>query len=570
MVFLQLVWYDFFMDEFSEKLFNSLIKLKIIDENKLNEVYEESKINKTSFSELLLTKDLISDLDLGKTIADILGFPFISLAKVTIPDSAIKILPEEFADTHKAIVFDETADSIKIALVNPQDKRLIESIIQKTNKKITPYYATIRDIEKSFSIYKKDLQKTFDELLNEQISTLSTSEDKEAPIIKIVDLLIEYAYSNGASDIHIEPETDQSTVRFRIDGVMRDVLHFPLDIHKQVIARIKVMASLQTDEHFSAQDGKIHTDLGAEKLDIRVSIVPLTHGEKAVLRLLASYFRQFGLSDLGMSAKDLEKVNNAIKKPYGMILSTGPTGSGKTTTMYAILKILNTRDRNIATIEDPVEYDIEGVNQIQVNEKTNLTFVEGLRSILRQDPNIIYVGEIRDAETADIAINSALTGHILLSTLHTNDAATAIPRLIDLGIEPFLVGSTLIVIVAQRLVRRICESCKFSELTLRADLEKHFPKELIQNNFGTTEQIRIYKGKGCPICHKTGYVGRIGIFEILEINERIQKFIETKADSDAITKAAIDSGMTIMMQDGLAKVQQGITTIEEVLRATTE
>ena len=305
-----------------------------------------------------------------------------------------------------------------------------------------------------------------------------------------------------------------------------------------------------------------------ENLDIRVSILPIVDGEKIVLRLLASQSRQFSLTDLGMNETDLQKVTKAYGKSYGMILSTGPTGSGKSTSIYAILKILNIREKNITTIEDPVEYRIKGVNQIQVNPKTNLTFASGLRSILRQDPNIVMVGEIRDSETAGIAVNAALTGHLVLSTLHTNDAATALPRLIDMKVEPFLVASTINVIIAQRLVRKICDLCKTSVDTSFEEISKNLPPEMVKKHFGDKKQLHIYQGAGCKVCHGTGYNGRIGLFEVLEINSDLKKLINTKADSDTILKKAQEAGMAIMFDDGLDKVVKGITTIEEVLRVT--
>lgn len=308
--------------------------------------------------------------------------------------------------------------------------------------------------------------------------------------------------------------------------------------------------------------------LEEEDLDIRVSIIPVTEGEKAVLRLLSSHSREYSLSDLGTNPLDLQKVTNAFNKSYGMILSTGPTGSGKTTTIYAILKILNTREKNIMTIEDPVEYRIQGANQVQVNAKTNLTFANGLRSILRQDPNVIFVGEIRDNETAAIAVNAALTGHLVLSTLHTNDAATAIPRLTDMKVEPFLVASTVNIIIAQRLVRQICSSCKLEEKVPITDISKHFPQELVQKYFGMKGEVSVFKGKGCKICRQTGYLGRVGLFEVLEVTKGIKKLISEKVDSDVIADAAKKEGMKTMLDDGLEKVAQGITTIEEVIRVT--
>jgi type II secretory ATPase GspE/PulE/Tfp pilus assembly ATPase PilB-like protein len=308
--------------------------------------------------------------------------------------------------------------------------------------------------------------------------------------------------------------------------------------------------------------------LDEEDLDIRVSILPIADGEKVVLRLLASKFRQFSLIDLGMNEKDLKKVTDAYGKSYGMILSTGPTGSGKTTSIYAILKILNTRDKNITTIEDPAEYRIKGVNQINVNAKTNLTFANGLRSILRQDPNIIFVGEIRDSETAGIAVNASLTGHLVLSTLHTNDAATALPRLIDMNVEPFLVASTVNVIIGQRLVREICEICKGTRTITKEELLKNLPEETFSKYLGKEDNINIYQGAGCKICHMTGYAGRIGVFEVLEVTKSIKDLITKRMDADVILQKAIEEGMTTMLDDGLEKVAKGLTTIEEVLRVT--
>jgi type II secretory ATPase GspE/PulE/Tfp pilus assembly ATPase PilB-like protein len=308
--------------------------------------------------------------------------------------------------------------------------------------------------------------------------------------------------------------------------------------------------------------------LEEEDIDIRVSILPVTEGEKAVLRLLSSKFRKFSLVDLGMNEKDLKKVQDAYSRSYGMILSTGPTGSGKTTSIYAILKLLNTREKNITTIEDPAEYRIKGVNQINVNVKTNLTFANGLRSILRQDPNIIFVGEIRDSETAGIAVNASLTGHLVLSTLHTNDAATALPRLIDMNVEPFLVASTVNVIIAQRLVRKICEICKNTRNITPEELLKNLPPEIINKYIEKKTTITIYQGAGCKICHMTGYSGRIGVFEVLEITKAIRDLITKRQDADVILQKAIQEGMTTMLDDGLEKVFQGLTTIEEVLRVT--
>jgi type II secretory ATPase GspE/PulE/Tfp pilus assembly ATPase PilB-like protein len=443
-------------------------------------------------------------------------------------------------------------------MANPTNTEIIDLLTKKTGEKIIPYISTERDIDNVLYIYRKDLQNTFDELLAK----------KSVSATEIVDLIINYAYEDKASDVHIEPEEKDTLIRFRLDGVLHDILTLPKNLHDQVVTRIKVLSRLRTDEHLSPQDGKLRAKLPEEDLDIRVSIVPIVEGEKIVLRLLSSHFRQFSLIDLGISEKDLDKVTKGFKKSYGMVLSTGPTGSGKTTSIYAILKILNTRNVNITTIEDPVEYRIGGLNQIQTNVKTNLTFASGLRSILRQDPNIVFVGEIRDSETAGIAVNAALTGHLVLSTLHTNDAATALPRLTDMKVEPFLVASTVNVIIAQRLIRKICEMCKTSVNITQGELAKNIPIETIKKHFEGSKDIRIYKGAGCKVCHDSGYSGRIGLFEVLEISKEIKKLIIDKSDSDVITRQAISEGMTTMLDDGLEKVKKSSTTLEEVMRVT--
>lgn len=547
-----------------QALYNVLAELQVIPKEKLDEVFTQSKAENIPFEHLLTQKDLISDENLGKTIAELLSCRYISLTSVPIPDSAQYLLPESYVKKHNIMVFSDEPSGLKVATTDPHNETLIKFIQQKAGKPVSVYYTTEREINRALRIYKKNLQEKIDTLI------IADAHQKDVPITEIVDLLINYAYNTGASDIHIEPEKETSVIRFRVDGVLQPVVQVSPAIHKQILSRIKVLAKLRTDEHFSAQDGKLQISLENELLDIRISVVPLAHGEKCVMRLLASHLRQFSLTDLGMSDVDLEKVKSGFTRPHGMVLSTGPTGSGKSTSMYAILKILNTPEKNIATIEDPVEYDILGVNQIQVNSATNLTFAEGLRSILRQDPDIIYVGEIRDNETADIAINSALTGHLVLSTLHTNDSATTLPRLIDMDIEPFLIASTINVIIAQRLVRKICVRCKVSYNQKTEDLNSFFTKELIKKRLQTRKELSLFKGKGCDVCQHTGYLGRIGIFEILVMSDPIRELVTKKATSEDIMKLGIKEGMTTMMEDGFEKILQGITTVEEVVRTTRE
>src|SRR3989344_330886 len=554
-----------------DDLYKSLLEFGVIDKDKLIAASEQARKDHKPLEDVLLDTDLLSDENLAQTISDLIKIPFIRLREVAIAPDVLKIIPQVVAKKQQIITFAFDEQGLKLAMADPTSQTILDFVAKKTGNKVTPYFATKRDIDNALLLYREDLQKSFDELLKEKVNqAAASSSDKEAPISEIVDLLINYAFGNRASDIHIEPEKDRSLVRFRIDGILHDVLEIPRDLHDQIVSRVKVASKLKTDEHLSAQDGKMQLQLPEEELDIRVSIVPTTKGEKVVMRLLSSTSRQFALSDLGMREGDLNRVKDGFNKPYGMVLSTGPTGSGKTTTIYAIVKIINTRDVNIATIEDPVEYEIEGVNQIQVNSKTNLTFASGLRSILRQDPNAIFVGEIRDNETADIAVNSATTGHLVLSTLHTNDAATTLPRLLDMGVEPYLVASTVNVIIGQRLVRKICEKCRFSvELDLE-ELGKNVTPTLLKKQFGEQKQVRVYKGKGCPVCHQSGYDGRVGIFEVLVMSPEVKELITSKATSDTIREKAVALGMTTMLEDGLEKVQQGITTIDEVLRATKE
>ncbi|MBI4079245.1 MAG: type II/IV secretion system protein [Candidatus Levybacteria bacterium] len=552
----------------NDELKTILTQNKILDEKKFEDLIRFSRNTNATLVDALVEKEIITDDALGQLIASFLRLPFINLSKLSIPEDALTIIPENVARKQKVIIFAKDDNGIKLAMADPRNTEIQQMIAKKTEQNVFVYYSTERDIYNTLRIYRRDFQKTFDRLLKEESGILDAQTLEHAPVAKIVDLIIDYAYQDKSSDIHIEPQEKNSLIRFRIDGILHDIAYVPKALHDQIITRIKVLSRLRTDEHLAPQDGKMHMQLEEEDLDIRVSIIPVVEGEKTVLRLLASRFRQFSLLNLGMTEMDLHKMVRAYSKSYGMILSTGPTGSGKTTSIYAILKILNSREKNITTIEDPVEYRIKGVNQIHVNTKTDLTFASGLRSILRQDPNIVFVGEIRDSETAGIAVNAALTGHLVLSTLHTNDAATALPRLTDMKVEPFLVASTVNVIVAQRLIRKICDFCKTQYTIATVELEKNIPKEMLVKHFGNQEVTSVYKGAGCKSCHFTGYAQRIGIFEVLEVTKDIRKLIVAKNDSDVIAKAAALEGMTTMFDDGLQKVARGITTLEEVLRVT--
>ncbi|MFQ6083756.1 MAG: GspE/PulE family protein [Candidatus Aminicenantia bacterium] len=561
------------MELSTEKLKEVLVEPGFITEADFKSAQKEAEEENKPLKEVLLEKDLITDENLGRVIAEELGYNFVNLREETIPEEIIKIVPELVAKMQQVIVFDKTKEGLKVAMANPGNFEMIDWLGRKTGEEIIPYYATSKDIRGALKYYRKELKKAFEEIIKTQVQLAEEGKAKaeDVPIIKIVDTLIEYAYENRASDIHIEPLETESQVRFRIDGILHNVLVLPKSIHGLIVTRVKVLAKLRTDEHFAAQDGKLVVRFEKERFDIRVSIVPVTEGENIVMRLLAERARRFALETLGFSDRDLKKVKNSIKKPYGMILATGPTGCGKTTTLYAILKILNKPEVNICTIEDPVEYDIGGVSQIQVNPKTNLTFAQGLRSIVRQDPDIMMVGEIRDNETANIGINSAMTGHLVLSTMHANTAATNLIRLMDMGIEPFLIASSVNVIIAQRLVRRICTRCRESYETTRDKFKKlNLSQDLIEKFFKGKEKIRLYRGKGCKVCVNTGYSGRVGIFEVLEMEDNIRELVMKKANADQIQAQAVKNGMTTVLEDGIEKALSGITTTEEVIRVTRE
>lgn len=555
-----------------KKLKNLVIKAGIVNQTDFPKIAQYAKQKDISLEEALLKKKLVSDPELGVLIASSLKIPFIDLSKVGLNNDILSIIPERIAHRKRIIVFSRDSKGIQVALSDPENIELLEMISHKTGQKVFVHYATNQSLEKAFIHYKTDYQKLFEKLLKEDRAQIITTVAYDPPVKKVVDLLIATAYREGASDIHIEPKKNLFLIRFRIDGILRDIATLPSNLHDRVVTRIKVMSRLRIDEHLSAQDGKITAQVDKEHLDLRVSILPIADGEKIVLRLLTSKVNFFSLSELGMNESDLMKVTRAFKSSFGMIICTGPTGSGKTTTIYTIIKNINTRDINITSIEDPIEYRIAGANQVQVNEKTNLTFANGLRSILRQDPDSIFVGEIRDKETAKIAINAALTGHLVFSTLHTNNAATALPRLFDMEVEPFLVVSTVNLIIAQRLVRKICQHCKVSKNIKREELLKYFSNDIISKHFGPeskTKEVEAFAGEGCKFCHESGYSGRVGVYEILEVNDKNKDLIASRSSEEEIEKQAIADGMTTMVDDGIQKIKSGLTTVEEVFRVTT-
>ncbi len=531
----------------------------------------ESEGEKKPLADVLVGRDFITDENLGHLVAEALNVKFFDLKQEKIDETAIRRLPEIVARAQEAIVFAEDKDSLKLALTDPENLELARLLEKKTGKAVHVFYTTPRLAAQAMNYYRGTLKEEVEKLAKELIDKEIDKEKRNEASVKLVDSVLAYGEENKASDIHLEPYREKLLVRFRIDGVMHDILDLPKPLTDLLLTRIKILAKLRTDEHRAAQDGKLQFNYQDRPVDVRVSIVPVTEGENVVMRLLSEESRRFSLTDIGLLEADLAKVKRAIENPHGMILVTGPTGSGKTTTVYGMLKLLNKRDVHISTIEDPVEYTIEGVSQIQVNTKTGLTFATGLRSIVRQDPDIIMVGEIRDEETADIAVNSALTGHLVLSTLHANDAPTTLPRLLDMGVEPFLVASTVNVVVAQRLVRRICEKCRFSYSAAPDEIAmiEHEPNvQNILRDKGHKElkKLTIFRGAGCKICGGTGFLGRVGIFEVLLMTEPVKKLIVARAPSAEILGAAKTGGMTTMLEDGVEKVLAGITTLPEILR----
>lgn len=553
-----------------EKIYQIISKYGLIKPDVLDTALKAAQEKKIDFISFLIDQELIKSQEIGQLIANNLHVKYVNLAKENIKPEILTQLPEIVARKQKMLIFKRDAEGTHVAMADPFDYPMVKALEKKLGDKVIPYYSTEHELESGLRFYKKSIQTEYVSNIQKNAMKAQGASREDVSVIRLVDDIINYGFMNHSSDIHIEPTEKEIVIRFRIDGLLYDIMNLPKNILDMIVTRIKILAKLRTDETRAAQDGKIVTEVEGAKLDIRVSILPIVHGEKVVMRLLSSQGKFFTLEELGMNEKDLAVVNEAVNRPYGMILSTGPTGSGKTTTLYALVKILNKRDINICTIEDPVEYSLDGVNQVQVNPATNLTFAAGLRSLLRQDPDIIMVGEIRDNETAGIAVNSAMTGHLVLSTLHTNDAATSLPRLLDMDIQPFLVASTVNVIIGQRLVRKICMKCIYSYMLSEQEIAD-IKKEINIDKFVNTTQvkeIRLYRGKGCDSCNHTGYTGRLGIFEVLKIEENIRELIVARADSDQIAKLAIANGMMIMLEDGFTKAFSGKTTIEEIFRVT--
>jgi len=579
-----------------ERLKSFIIDAGLIKESDFKQAEKTAKQKNQKIEDVLVSEGYINEENLTKIKAYILGIPFVNLEKDTIEPEILKIIPESIARTHNIIAFRKSGNNLEVAMLDPDDLVTIEFIKKKSNLKILPRLTTTESIKNALKQYQKTLELEFGDIIKKdasQIKFISEKRDKgdkedkdlnkaaqELPVIRIVDTLIKHAILQRASDIHIEPTEKEIIVRYRIDGILRDAMTLPKAIGDGIVARIKVLSNLKLDEHRLPQDGRFKIETEEYKYSIRVSILPVFDGEKIVMRLLSETTKALSLEELGFRGEALELVQHNLRKPVGMILVTGPTGSGKTTTLYTMMEILNTPEVNISTIEDPIEYRMQRINQTQVNPKIGLTFANGLRALVRQDPDIIMVGEIRDNETAALAINAALTGHLVLSTLHTNSAAGAIPRLIDMKVEPFLISSTLNLVIAQRLVRRLglekekyrLTKAEIKNLSNYCDFDRIMEilrEEKIAEAKDTIEDIDFYRPKKSKNT-SDGYSGRIGIYEVLNITETIKELIVQKATADKIQDQAKKEGMRTMVEDGFVKAAQGITSIEEVLRVITE
>lgn len=537
-----------------EQIIKILLDGSYVESDDVKKAEDFAKKYQKSVLDYFLSQEIINEDLFGQAVAEFFGVSYADLNTLVPSAKQVATIPENVARKYRVVLFSEAEGGVEITTDNPRQKELavvLKNIFPK--KKIKISYSLSEDINAILSQYRKPLDTRFAKIINTKNSV--------AP--EIIDEIIDDALFFRSSDIHFEPKKEEVVVRFRVDGILREAGKIPIKYYENILNMIKVQARLRIDDHFSAQDGSIRVTKKDRNIDLRISIVPTLSGEKIVVRVLADYVRSLAVSDIGFSANDQDVLEKSSKKPFGMILVTGPTGSGKTTTLYSLLRQLNRPEVNIMTIEDPVEYQITEINQIQVNVQTNLNFAKGLRSIVRQDPDIILVGEIRDEETAEIAVNAALTGHLLLSTFHANDAATAIPRLLDMKIEPFLLASTLDLVIAQRLVRKVCDKCRYSFSMSQKEIKENFSGA--ETFFGKNNNT-FYKGKGCDNCNHSGYIGRIAIFELIQISKEMQDLILKNPSSNQIWEIARAQGSKTLFEDGVEKVKRGITTLEELYR----
>lgn len=577
---------------------NTALKQKnILSDDKLAVLEKEVSLQKVvpRWEDFLLEKKVLGEGDLLSIKSEVLNVPIVDLTSLQIPQDVLNLVPEPIAHRHQVISFAKTAEELSLAMTDPEDIQTKEFIQKKTGLVIKTFLIGRTSLDFGLSKYHSSLEKEIKHLFTPTSTPLTASAQstdvddglkkmaEEVPVIRVVDTLLEYAIFEKASDIHIEPQENAVTVRYRIDGVLHDVMTLPKVIQAAIVARIKVLSNLKIDEHRLPQDGRFKIDKDGYKFSLRVSTIPIFDGEKVVIRLLDESAKAVSLEDLGFEKESYDTIMRNIKKPHGMLLVTGPTGSGKSTTLYTVLSMLNTKSVNISTIEDPVEYRIAGSNQMQVNPKIGLTFAMGLRALLRQDPNIIMIGEIRDKETAEEAVHAAMTGHIVFSTLHTNTASGALPRLLDIGVEPYLIASTVNAVLAQRLVRVVCKDCQAPYKLDNAVLEtlsKQFHLEklltlLIKAGLApakskSLQDVKFIKGAGCDKCSNTGYKGRVGLHEVLEVTPTVADMIMSHKSSQEIQDQAEKEGMVLLWEDGFIKAAKGITTIDEIVRVSKE
>ncbi len=517
---------------------------------------------------VLVEENIVGEADLVRTLAKHIGVEFVDLSSLTVDPAAASLIPESLARRYAAIPYAFENDKLLVAMSDPANVLAIDDIRAISGRDVLAKVATKSDVERAISSVAglddsvADLD--FEDEVETQSLTAVEAASEEAPIVKLVNMLITKAAAERASDIHIEPTEKDLRVRFRIDGVLHEIMRTPRSVTAAVVSRLKIMADVDIAERRRPQDGRISLRVAGRTIDLRVSSLPTIYGEKVVMRILDNSTATLELEELGFEPDTLERYRTSFTKPYGTILCVGPTGSGKSTTLYSTLNVLNQPDVNIVTIEDPVEYRLSGINQVQVNKKAGLTFASALRSFLRQDPDVMLVGEIRDEETGSIAIESALTGHLVLSTMHTNDAPSAVSRLTEMGVEPFLVGSALDGVLGQRLARRLCKECKSPYDPTRDSLSR------VGWDFEEwgEETPELFKAVGCSKCSNTGYRGRLALHEIMLVTEEIERLAVDQATSDEIKKVAIAQGMRPLRQDGLLKARRGLTSIEEVLRVT--
>ncbi len=565
------------MKKSNTSLGESLVFEGLLTPEQYRQIQIEIEKTQESFVKVLRRLRLIDEKRLLAFLSAKFQIPQVELTHQIIKPEVLKVIPEMLVRRLSVMPIRKIGKRCTVAVSDPMNLSVTDRLRIETGLDIDPVLATESEIKNAIDQYygaRSEMNDVVESLIQPEETTPDANTlaqgagIEEAPIMKLVNTMFSEAIRQGASDVHIAPDKKEVVVRNRVDGMLREVHRYPKSSHTAVVSRLKVMANLDISESRVPQDGRVQLESQGEQVDLRVSIVPTIHGENLVIRLLNLSTAVRSLEDLGMLEADSESFRHLILKPYGMLLITGPTGSGKTTTLYAALHQINTPDKNIVTIEDPVEYQLPMVRQIHVNPKVDLTFANGLRSILRQDPDIIMVGEIRDKETAEIAIQAALTGHLVLSTLHTNDATSAVARLIDMGIEPFLISSTVIGILAQRLVRNICPDCK-REFPVEDQMLRKF--EFARNGLPKSaayEFKSFFKGTGCLSCRQSGYRGRSGIFELFIPDDEIRELILHKASSTSIRERAVAKGMNVLRQDGLEKIKRGMTTIDEVFRAT--